>query len=361
MRYLIKKNAEPIYLQLYKQLREDIVSGAYAYGSKLPSKRILSEEMGVSVITIEHAYGLLCEEGYAEARSRSGYYVIYKEGDFLLHGAQEERLMPVFETCPEVYGTEFPFSVMAKAMRKVVSDYAEALLQKSHHKGCLPLRREICNYLRRSVGISADPEQVVVGAGAEYLYSLALQLLGKDKIYGLENPSYEKIRQVYNANGISFELLDLGNNGIKTEQLRSTAAKVLHITPYNSYPSLVTASAGKRREYLQWARERKGYIIEDNYDSELTVSKKHEETLFSLSEDSNVIYINTFSRTISPAIRVGYMILPPDLIGEFDRKLGFYACTVPSFEQYLLAELIAGGEFERHINRVRRNKRKNQN
>lgn len=151
----------------------------------------------------------------------------------------------------------------------------------------------------------------------------------------------------------------MGANGIKTQQLNCSNAQVLHTTPYNSYPSLITANASKRQEYLQWAKLRNGYIIEDNYDSELTISKKNEETLFSLTDYDNVIYVNTFSKTISPAIRVGYMVLPKKLIDEFDKRLGFYSCTVPTFEQYVIQYLLENGEFERHVNRVRRLRRKN--
>ena len=133
---------------------------------------------------------------------------------------------------------------------------------------------------------------------------------------------------------------------------------MLHITPFNSFPSGITASVSKRREYLRWADQRQAFIIEDNYDSELTVSRKNEDTVFSMAENGQVIYLNTFSRTVAPAIRVGYMVLPERLLGEFEKKLGFYSCTVPVFEQYVLTELLNGGDFERHINRVRRARRK---
>ena len=153
-------------------------------------------------------------------------------------------------------------------------------------------------------------------------------------------------------------MLELGHNGINTSELGNTEATVLHITPFNSFPSGITASVSKRQEYLRWAEKRNGYIIEDNYDSELTVSKKNEDTVFSLTKKENVIYLNTFSQTIAPSMRIGYMVLPKGLVEEFERKLGFYSCTVPVFEQYVLAELINNGDFERHINRVRRARRK---
>ena len=361
MKYNVKANGQPAYLQLYKQIREDIVSGAYNIGAKLPSKRILAEETGVSVVTVEHTYNLLIEEGYIESKERSGFYVIYRESDFIFQGKSDDEGNDEISSYTKESESKpsFPFSVMSKAMRKVILDFGDKLLEKSQNKGCFPLRQTISAYLKRTVGINADADQIIIGAGAEYLYSLTLQLLGKDKAYALENPCYKRIKQVYEANAIKYELLKMGKNGINSKSLEKSKADVLHITPYNSYPSMISASAGKRREYIEWATKRGGYIIEDNYDSELTVSKKNEETLFDLTDEENVIYINTFSKTISPSIRVGYMVLPKRLVADFDASLGFYSCTVPVFEQYLICELINSGEFERHINRIRRERRKN--
>lgn len=358
MKYVINEDGQFAYLQLYNQIKNDVVNGAYSYGAKLPSKRILSEETGISIITIEHAYALLVEEGYIASKERSGFYVIYKQDDFNNYNQDSAQPIRAFQEDVKDYSGHFPFSVISKATRKVLLDYGDKLLIKSHNQGLNLFRQTICNYLSRTVGISACPEQIVIGAGSEYLYSLVLQLVGKDRIFAIENPSYNKISQVYKANGIQFELLQMTSEGIKTECLQKSKATVLHTTPYNSFPSLVTATASKRQEYLQWAKQRGGFIIEDNYDSELTISKKHQETLFSLSTNQDVIYINTFSKTISSAVRVGYMVLPKRLVEQFQRNLGFYSCTVPVFEQYLLNELISSGEFERHVNRVRRNKRK---
>ncbi len=364
MKYKILSSQKPAYLQLYEQIKGDIISFAYPFGAKLPSKRILSEETGVSVITVEHAYDLLIAEGYAVSKERSGYFVVYRESDFLTHPLysnapyEKESTVEAIAVDDDEKISGFPFSVMAKAMRKVILDYGEQLLNKSHGKGLAVFRKELCAYLKRTVGVDATPEQVIVGAGAEYLYGLVVQLLGKDKIYAIENPCYDKIRQVYTANGVKFESLDLGKNGICSTALQNTKAQVLHVTPYNSFPSLVSANATKRNEYLQWANRNDGFVIEDNYDSELTVSKKHEETLYSLAKGENVIYINTFSKTVSAGIRVGYMILPKSLTDKFDACLGFYSCTVPVFEQLVLTELLSSGEFERHVNRVRRQRRK---
>ena len=359
MKYTVDKNdRKAAYMQLYEQLRADIVGGVLPTGTKLPSKRLIAEETGVSVITAEHAYSILCDEGYVEPRQRSGYFVIYKESDF--NTLPETPAAPEHRSHLHGAGSEFPYSVLARTMRRVMLDYGESILVKPPNHGCAELRQAITAYLARSCGIIADPGQVIIGSGAEYMYSLIVQLLGKERIFALENPSYEKIRRVYRANGAECDMLALGRDGIRTSELERTRATVLHITPFHSYPSGVTAGASKRREYISWAEKRSGYIIEDNYDSELTVSKKNEDTVFALSGNGSVIYLNTFSKTIASSIRVGYMLLPKNLLEQFEEKVGFYSCTVPVFEQYVLAELIGNGDFERHINRVRRARRRNQ-
>ncbi len=351
------KNSKPIYLQLYEAIKKDIVDGVYNRGDRLPSKRIIAEETGVSVISVEHAYGLLCDEGYVESRQRSGFFVTFSAQDGFM---SSENNVPIHVESHKINRPVFPFSVLTKTMRRVINDYGESILEKSESSGCMELRMALVRYLARNRGIHADVSQVVVGSGAEYLYGLIVGLLGKDKIYGIEDPSYEKIEKVYRASGVECRLLALGNNGIKGGVLAKTDAHVLHVSPYRSFPTGVTANATKRHEYIRWASKRsERIIIEDDFESEFSVSSKPEETLFALGED-NVIYMNTFSLTISPSLRVGYMVLPKRLVKDFEEKLGFYSCTVPSFEQFVLAELISRGDFERHVNSVRRKKRAEQ-
>ena len=356
MSYAVDKSApERAYLQLYRRLRGDIVSGAYPHGARLPSKRLLAEEAGVSLVTVEHALAILCDEGYVDSRERSGCFVAYRAGDCFPGPDAAPAAVPAAQRGAEDL---FPFSVLARTMRRVLSDYGEALLVKSPNNGCAALRGALSEYLARSRGIRVKPSQLVVGSGAEYLYGLIVQLLGRERIYALEDPSYEKIRRVYRANGARCELLRLGSDGVRTDELARTRATVLHVTPFHSFPSGVTASAGKRAEYLRWAAERGGFVVEDDFDSEFTLSSKAEDTIFSLSPEGSVIYLNTFSKTVAPSLRVGYMALPEPLAEAFGRAAGFYSCTVPPFEQYVLAELLRGGDFERHLNRVRRKRRR---
>ena len=243
-------------------------------------------------------------------------------------------------------------------MRKLLTDYAEVLLEKSPNAGCAELREAIKRYLIRNRGMNVDVKQIIIGSGAEYLYGLIIAMLGRKHVYGIESPSYKKIEQVYRVSEVRYEHLPLTHDGIDSVALSTTEASVIHTTPYRSFPTGITASANKRHEYIRWSSKKDRYIIEDDFESEFSVSTKSEETLFSLSEYDNVIYLNTFSKTISPALRVAYMVLPMSLVNEFENKLGFYSCTVPTFEQLVIAELINSGNFERHINRVRRNKRK---
>ena len=351
------KKEKPAYLALYESLREEIISGVRPFGSRLPSRRILARDRGVSAVTAEHSIELLCEEGFAESRPRSGCYVIYRETDgFTLPSARpERRAVPV----PPAPGRNtFPFPALARTMRRVLAEYGEEIMIRPPGMGCMELREALCSYLARNRGIRVRADQIVIGAGAEYLYGLAVELLGRGRIYGIEAPSYQKIEQVYRSRGVQVDFCPLGKDGILSEALRSTGASVLHVTPFRSFPSGVTASASKRREYLRWASGPDRYIVEDDYESEFSLLRKPEETLFAGAPRQNVIYLNTFSRTVSPAFRVGYMVLPRALLPVFELRLGFYSCTVPAFEQYVLAELIGSGEFERHINRIRRSERR---
>ena len=357
MKYKIDRGIRPIYLQVYNQIKEDIVNGKLPYNSKLPSKRLVADELEISTITVEHAYALLSDEGYVEPKERSGYFVIFKASDGFSNFKWERAARALVKNHTHNY-PDFPFSVLCKTMRNVLTVYGEEILEKSPSEGCEQLRAAIARYLARNRGIDICAAQIVVGSGAEYLYGLIIELLGRDRIYGIEEPSYEKIEQVYFSAGVRFERLALSHDGIDSAALSNASCGVLHTTPYRSFPSGVTATASKRHEYIRWASVRGRYIIEDDFESEFSVSTKPEDTLFSLSKDSNVIYLNTFSKTISPSLRVGYMVLPKKLASLFKEKLGFYSCTVPTYEQLVIASLIDSGDFERHINRVRRYKRR---
>ena len=363
---------QPAYLQLYNQIRDDVTRGLCPYGSKLPSKRFLAAETGTSVITVQHAYDLLADEGYIESRERSGYYVSYKENELFPVAAGTEGSAPDLSEQTDAHeisdipirGTaatpeqeQFPFNTLAKVARKVLSEYGESLLLRSPNSGTLLLREAIAQYLARSRRMNVTPDQIIIGSGSEYLYNLIVQMLGRERIFALEDPSYEKIKLVYEASGVLCRMLPMDREGVRLSALKKTDATVLHVTPFNSYPSGITATASRRAGYIRWASAEDKFIIEDDFDSEFSMSTKAEDTLFSLEPEKSVIYMNTFTRTISPAVRVGYMVLPAQLGATLQEKISFYSCTVPVFTQHMLAELIRSGDFERHINRVRRRRR----
>ena len=256
----------PAYLKIYEALRGDITSGAYALGERVPSKRTMAEQTDTSVITVEHAYNLLIDEGYIEARERSGYFVCYRSEDAFpvgdvsdsadgsladsstspssaeAAGGSTISALAQAEGVPatdqyEAAAAELSFAGFARTMRRVLSEYAEECMQRSPNEGTLYFRESIARYLQRSRGIHVDVSQIIVGAGSEYLYSLIVQMLGRERVYALEDPSYEKIRRVYEANGAHCELLKLGHHGIHSSELRRSNAGVLHVTPFDSYPT----------------------------------------------------------------------------------------------------------------------------
>ena len=344
------------YLKIYEDIKKEIISGAIGYGQKLKSKRTLAEDEGVSVITVELAYDLLYSEGYIESKERSGYYCVYKKGHMYLPNDIEKESER--NTSFMIKNEGISFNVLAKTIRKVLSDKGESVMQKSPNGGESCLKLAIKNYLLRNRNIEVDLEQIIIGSGAEYLYGLVISLFGKNAVFGIEKPSYRQIENVYKSLGAKYEQLLLTENGISEQSLVKTCATVLHVTPCRSYPTGISVNYAKKRAYIEWAKKCDRYIIEDDYDSEFSFSGKIPQTIFSMAGGEHVIYINTFSKTVCPSLRAGYMILPKSLVKSFNEKLGFYSCPVPTLEQFVLTELLNGGEFERHINKIRRLRKK---
>lgn len=349
------------YYYLYTAIKEDILSGVIKQNEKLPSKRSLSEHLGISLITVETAYQMLKDEGYIESRERSGYFVTeLKPVGKVKKEKRQLKLLEEVQASVEDGGSNtsgiFPESLYFKTVRSVLAEYGSRLLEKSPNEGCTILRNAIAKYLLRYRGIFAQPEQIIIGSGAEHLYNAVVRMLGNDMVYGIEDPSYTQIRKVYEGMGATCELLQMGTEGICSEALENTNAKVLHVTPFHSYPSGVTATVKKRHEYLEWAKRNNGIIVEDDFDSEFFMPGKPIDTLYMSDSNQSVIYINTFSKSLSTAIRIGYMILPERLLERYKETMGEFSCTVPVLDQYVLAEFIEKGHFEQHLNRVRRHR-----
>lgn len=355
---LDKKSGKSLYEQIYEDIRGDILSGRLSHGEKLPSKRAAAERFRVSVITVENAYSQLIAEGYVKAAERSGYYVQYSGGVVNVTVPRELREEPP-EAEVSVPDTEepsaFPFTVWARLMRSVLLEKGTALLRPVRHGGAEELCRAISDYLYRARGFYVPHERIIIGAGTEYLYNLLIQLLGRELVYGIENPGYEKLPKIYALNGVKCEHIPLDGDGMITQELEKKGVNVAHISPAHHYPTGIVMPISRRRELMDWvAGGGDRYIVEDDYDSEFRWSGKPVPTMSGMDGSGRVIYINTFSQTIAPSVRISYMCLSEELYRLWTQRLGFYSCPVPVFEQHTLARFISEGYFERHINRTKK-------
>ena len=456
---LHKNKSTPLYMQIYSYIKSEVLARRLKAGTKLPSKRALAAQLGISTITIEGAYGQLMAEGYIYAKAKSGYYISPLESiqqaddsaaDFFQHntlgdaqlfsgpekisyesgytdnmpGASGTVNMAGLSNSPSTSGIfvpsslqstntalshasseissrpsitsssmpssstisskgsmshestaqtscatidlssnnilpeSFPFSIWTKLMRHTMSENQALLLTKSPTAGIYSLRCAIAEHLLRFRGMHIQPEQIIIGAGTEYLYELIIKLIGRDKIYCVEDPGYHKLQRIYTDNGACCFSLPIDQQGMSVTALNAVRCDVIHISPSHHFPTGIITPVSRRYELLGWATSGQRYIIEDDYDTEFRLVGKPIPSLFSMDMSSKVIYMNTFSKSLTSTIRISYMVLPMPLMEEFNRRLGYLSCTVSTFEQYTLAEFINQGYFERHINRMRNNYKK---
>lgn len=430
---------ESLYEQLYRALRFDIESGALGAGDRLPSKRAFAKHLGVSVVTVEGAYDQLVAEGYVRAVPRSGFYVqeigpnlasfsristsaevkvplgdssgaksascrpearisgndgveklekLARKGAPFCIAHSEEGLAGVSPgagrkwladftgaTAPEGV---FPYAAWARTLRRVLADESErTVLEASGPQGSPRLRAAIAAHLRGFRGMEVHPDQIVIGSGAQSLYGLLVQLLGRNLAYGVEDPGYPRLTRIYESNDVAVRPIALDGEGPVLEALERARIDVLHCTPSHQFPTGITVPVSRRRSLLEWAqsgvaapedgaaaREIRGrsvkasiarsrYLIEDDFDCEFRMAGRPVPPLAALDGAERVIYANTFSKTLGGAFRIGYMVLPEALAERFRDRLGFYACTVGALEQLTLARFMESGDYERHVNRQR--------
>lgn len=361
--YNIENIEIPLYEHIYKCIKTDILSGSLKAGEKLPSKRTFAYNHGISTITIQNAYDQLISEGYVYTEPKKGYFVSEIKD---ITNTTSHKAVSYNITIPEArkYNVNFaenhsnpdsfPFSVWNKLSRAVMTEKKEKLMAPSPVCGITELRESISNHLASFRGMMVDPNQIIIGAGTEYLYGLLTELLGDNKIYTIENPGYKKLMQIYAQRKIECHYANLDEQGVMVSELDKTCTDVAHICPNHHFPSGITMPAKRRYEILAWANKKSNrYIIEDDYDSEFRTEGKPIPPLFSIDACEKVIYMNTFSKSLTPTIRISYMVLPSHLAQLFYKKMSFYSCTVSNFEQYTLSEFIKQGYFEKHINRMR--------
>ena len=360
--YDFSKNV-PIYKELYQKIRQDILCGVLKPNEKLPSKRALAQNLGISTITVENAYELLMSEGYLYSEIKKGYFVADIKKSSGSHIISKPKLNIITNEKESVFfdfssnnieTQTFPFSTWAKLNREVLSEMQNKVLQISPCSGVKELRAAISKHLLSFRRMEVDPNQIVIGAGTENLYEILIKILGDDKTYCIENPGYTKIQKIYEINKVKYIYANLDDKGISIQELKQSDAQIVHISPNHHFPTGITMPASRRNEILSWANESsERYIIEDDYDSEFRQNGNPIPTLQSIDSSGKVIYMNTFSKSITSTIRISYMILPEDLANIYYQKLHFYSCPVPTFEQYTLSKFIDEGYFEKHINRMR--------
>ena len=347
-----------LYEYLYRCIRQDILSGALAAGERLPSKRALAEHLHLSVITVEGAYAQLEAEGYVYTKPKQGFFVCPVQ-----QSPEPPQQVPIAPEPPgrvwkadlgrnQADASRFPAATWARLTRQVLSE--GGFLTPAPHQGLYALRQAIADDLRSFKGMAVSPEQIVIGAGAEYLYILLAQLLGPQAVVAVEDPGYPKIRQVYGKCGAVCRPIPLDRQGMDPAALAASGATAAHISPNHHYPTGIITTIGRRQALLRWAEEQGAIIIEDDYDSEFRFAGRPIPALQSIDTGGRVIYMNTFSQTISPSMRIGFMVLPPRLLEVYRRELGFYACTVPVLDQHVLARFLSGGYYEQHLSRMRK-------
>ncbi|MBQ7486392.1 MAG: PLP-dependent aminotransferase family protein [Clostridia bacterium] len=336
--------------QIYRLILREIEAQHILPGERMPSRRELAEQLKVSTTTVETVYEHLVDEGICESHPRSGLYVL---GDRPVPTVKHVSAKPVRWDfgIGAMDPAQFPYSTWAKLMRIVLSEQSDELLRTGNPQGSAGLRIEIAKMVQRVRGIEVEPERIVLAAGTDILVAILITLLGRERLFAVEDPGYSRARRILIAGGARIAPIPLMDGAINVRELYQAGAGAAYVTPGRQFPTGQEMSMDCRKRLMRWAKETGAYILEDDYESEFSFSEKPLPPLTALDEDGRVVYINTFARTLAPGLRISYMILPETLRGRY---LDLYsACSVPGFEQATLEKFMAGGYYERHIKRMR--------
>ncbi|MFS0590159.1 PLP-dependent aminotransferase family protein [Cytobacillus horneckiae] len=360
---LDRNSQVPLYEQLYLYIKNEITNGRLAYGTKLPSKRKLAEFLEISQNTIETAYDQLNAEGYVEVIPRKGYYVqTYEDLEYVekndKHVEKDQKLSDpiLYNFHPSHIDTvNFPFEKWRKYMKNTMDLSNHHLLLLGDNQGERELREEIAHYLYHSRGVRCRPDQIIVGAGIETLLQQLILLFGNDIVYGVEDPGYHLMLKILKSYPNEVVPLGVDEEGVKVDWITDSKINVVYTTPSHHFPYGTVLSINRRKKLLNWANSNENhYIIEDDYDSEFRYNGKTIPSLQGMDAGKNVIYLGAFSKSLMPAIRISYMILPEPLYHLYQNKLSFYHSTVSRIDQLVLTEFMKNGDFEKHLNRMRK-------
>lgn len=355
-----------LYEQIYEHIRSEIRAGSLLPGEKLPSTRFLAEYLQVSRTTVDMAYGQLVAEGYLEARPKRGYFICAVDNLYQIEmqssDKEQEHVKAVgravcqYDFSPTAIDMRyFPYATWKKISKNILVDAKSSMFALGEPQGDLELRTTICRYLHGSRGVNCDPEQIIIGAGNDFLLLLLEKILGRHIHVAMENPTYVKAYKIFRSFAYPVSFVPVDENGIRVDALRKTDAQVAYVMPSHQYPTGVAIPIGRRIELLKWAAEKEGrYLIEDDYDSEFRYKGKPLPSLQASDTNGRVVYIGTFSKAIAPAIRISYMVLPYPLLEKYRKECSFFSSTVSRIDQTILNEFIRDGYFERYLNKMRK-------
>lgn len=359
-------SGKTLYEQIYGHIREEIRKGNLLQDERLPSARFLSDYLQVSRTTVDMAYGQLVAEGYLTAKPKSGYFVadvreLYNTGAADAQEKKEpareaEALDWRYDFSPTAIDmSQFPYATWKKITKNIMVDARSHMFALGEPQGDLELRRTVCRYLHGSRGVNCDPEQIIVGAGNDFLLLLLEKILGRHIHVAMENPTYIRAYKIFRSFAYPISLIPMDDKGIRVDRLEESGAKLAYVMPSRQYPTGISMPIGRRMELLRWAgREADRYLLEDDYDSEFRYKGKPLPSLQASDRLGRVIYVGTFSKAIAPAIRVSYMVLPYPLLERYRRECGFFSSTVSRIDQTILNEFISDGYFERYLNKMRK-------
>lgn len=341
-----------LYMQIYEYFKNEIINGTYKANTKLPSKRNLAKEYKISLNTVDNAYSKLLEEGFIYSKERQGFFVsdvgeLYVLDSKPIHITKEEENIE-YDFSYSGVSEEFPYKIFKKISSNIFDN--KDILEKVDYQGYLPLRTQISEYLDKSRGFKADPSQIVISSGSEYLFQIIFKLIsGK---FGIEDPGYNMLSNIMDTNDINYEFIPVDKNGMDLTKLKKSKSDFCVITPAHQFPTGVIMNMQRRVELLNMKKIK--YVIEDDYDSEFKYSKRPVPALKSIDVNDKVIYIGSFSKSISPSFRVSFMVLPFDLVEKYNKIFKFFICPVSIMVQKMLTAFIETGEFEKHLNRMRK-------
>lgn len=357
------RSKTPLYEQIYSYIKKEVRAGRIKSGEKLPSTRSLCRYLEVSRSTVELAYEQLLSEGYVEAEACRGYFVADVRGLYRLDGSiqvydapdTKEKEDYLYDFTPNgVDLNSFPYNAWRKLSKESLLDDRTELFRLGESQGEYALRRAICSYLHQARGVNCGPEQIIVGAGNDYLLMLLATVIGLDHKVAFENPTYRQAYRLFKNLSYRICTVDMDSQGMDVEKLAHSGADIAFVMPSHQYPLGIVMPLKRRLALLKWADQDEGrYIIEDDYDSEFRYKGKPIPALQGYDKNGKVIFIGTFSKAIAPAIRMSYLVLPKPLLEQFQKRSGFLNSTVSKVDQLILTKFIEEGYFERHLNKTR--------